>query len=163
MVRTLATMIGVGVTVGALSGVAPSGASTPPAPGQIAPNQIFAGLVNGKFSDAIVKVACPLPIRPGETGRALRGQSLEVVAPPVIAQQFGDTGAKGTSVVAQVSPPSSVTSGVRFTRYGVKKEFPTTVPVPCSGTGVVSFTPLPGSRTARTATATVTYANITTG
>jgi hypothetical protein len=159
MVRVL-RFVGAGVAVGALScgAVSSSASASLGGGGRVGPNQVFAGLVNGKFADARVLVVCPGPA--GGTGRALAHQTLEVTRAVPTPVGAGFTGAKATSIVAQVGPATATAGTVRFTRYLVKMQFPTNVPVPCGGTGIVTFTPEPGSPTARLATVTVDYANI---
>ena len=129
-------------------------------PTKVGPNQYFAGVVNGKLQDATVKVVCP-PI--GTVGRALPGQTLSVTWLPVVASNFGYTGSKAHAILANVGPGPSATDIVRFTRYNKPQAFPTNVPVPCGGTGLVVFTPVPGSKGAFPGTVTVSYANISTG
>lgn len=126
-------------------------------PGRVAPNQVFSGVVNGQTNDAVVTVVCP---GPGTTGRALPGQTLEVIMPEVISINSGNTGAKGRRIVAEVGSVASTRGLVTFTRYDAPKPFPTDVPVPCGGTGTISFVPLPNGAGAKAATVTVTYANV---
>jgi hypothetical protein len=129
-------------------GTGPAGAAIPPQ-GKIAPHQFFVGLVNGNSGighHAQIRVACPGPIRRGETTHPLPHQPLEVVRPAAILTNDGYTGAHGTHVNAYLGiPPSATTSGgiATFAYYGVKKAIPTTLNVPCSGTGYITFVPLP--------------------
>ena len=59
-------------------------------------------------------------------------------------------------------PPEPVTtvpaaaSTVTFTQYGVNKPIPTSLLLPCSGTGVVTFVPLPQTPIGSSSDATVT-------
>ena len=91
----------------------PAGAAVPPQ-GKIGPNQVFAGSVNGQTGFAtpvVVRMACFGPIRPGQTGHPLAGQTLEVFRPEVIAARTGFTGPNGTSISVffNAPPPSPVT------------------------------------------------------
>jgi hypothetical protein len=123
-----------------------AGATAPP----IGPNQPFVGLVNGKagiVTPAPILVACPGPIIPGETTHPLAGQTLVVGLAPTTTN-VGNTGPTGTTITAfQGIPPASpaaTTSGLAtFHRYGVAKPLPTGITVPCSGTGDITFMPLP--------------------
>jgi hypothetical protein len=77
----------------------------------------------------------------------------------------GFTGANATSIVVffGAPPPTAVattpgTGNVAFTRYGVTKAIPTSLLLPCAGTGNVYFVPLPMSPpTSRAATVRVSY------
>jgi len=129
-------------------------------PTQIGPHQFFAGEVNGRIENATVKVVCP---GAANTGRALPGQTIAVTSPLVIARNFGYTGATGRSIAATVGPAASTSQTILFTMYNQPAEFPTNIPVPCSGTGVVIFSPVAGGKGAKAAKVTVTYANVATG
>ncbi len=149
----LAAVIGCGVAGAA-------GAATV-GPTRVGPHQFFVGEVNGMFNHPTVKVACPGPA--GTTGRALPGQTIEVSSPPVVFVNSGNTGANGKRIIATIGPASTAAGGsVTFTHYDKTKEFPTTVPVPCSGTGLISFAPAPTGAGAKPFTLTVTYANVAT-
>jgi hypothetical protein len=127
-------------------------------PTRVGPHQYFAGEVNGRIENATVKVVCPGP--GGSVGRALSGQTVAVTSPLVIASNFGYTGSAGRRILAIVGPAASAAQTIIFRYYDKPKAFPTNVPVPCSGTGVLIFIPLPGSSGAHAATVTVTYANV---
>lgn len=50
---------------------------------------------------------------------------------------------------------------MRFTAYGIAKPIPTSLSLPCSGTGHVTFVPLPQSPpTSRSASVAVKYVNV---
>jgi hypothetical protein len=137
-------------------------ADTTPPTYPILPNQYFNGVVNGKTADATVYTACPGPAT-GRTGHPVSGQTLSVSrvsTPTGTTANLGYTGSVGNSVAA--SPVSSVAnSPVVFTEYFQPAALPTTWTVPCEGDGLIAFTPLPGSSTARTAYVTVHYVTIT--
>jgi len=126
--------------------------------GKVGPHQFFVGLVNGQPADATVKVVCPGPA--GLTGRALRGQTFEVVSPTVVPLNAGYTGTAAHSIVASFAPTPSTAGTVRLTHYGVTKAIPTNVPLPCSGAGLVTFVPAPSSATAVPYDVTVSFVNV---
>jgi hypothetical protein len=146
--------IGALVVVTAMS----TGGVAAAAGGRVGPDQIFVGLVNGTSVGAVVKVVCPGPSN--VMGRALPGQTLAVSRAAAVAATAGDTGANGRRIVATVEPAIGTAGAVVFGRYDVTKPFPTTVPVPCGGAGIVRFTPAPGGPGARPATVTVEYVNL---
>jgi hypothetical protein len=135
---------------------APGALASPAGPARIRPHQYFAGVVNGKLDNAVVKVACP---GPASFGRALPGQTVAVTSPSVIASNTGYTGSRGRSIAADV-PGSSSAVTLLFKQYNQPAEFPTGIDLPCGGTGQLIFTPVPGSASARSATVTVTYENV---
>jgi hypothetical protein len=132
-------------------------ASALPVQGKVGPNQVFGGLVNGQggaSAPAVIRMACFGPLRPGQTGHPLAGQTVEVFRPEAIVGHFGNTGPNGTSIVAFFGPPppepqattspTPVSAGtVTFKRYGVVKAIPKSLVLPCSGTGHVFFVPMP--------------------
>jgi hypothetical protein len=139
-----------------------SGATTHP---RIRPHQYFSGLVNGSTghpTPAIIKMVCPGPSN--STGHPLEGQTVEVSRAAATISSAGYTGNRGTSVSVffGVLPPSGSAIGqVTFARYGVPKPIPTSVTLPCSGSGVVGFLPFPRTPpVSRAATVQVEYANI---
>ena len=121
----------------------------------IGPNQKFAGAINGSEVDANVFVICPGPIGPGQTGHPRAGQGVQVIE----NSGSGFTGSAANRIVATLNPASSV-AGLVFTQYGVAQNIPTTMLLPCGGTGTAVFTPLPGSTTARNSTVTMHFINI---
>jgi hypothetical protein len=137
--------------------VASAGAATVPPQGKVGPNQYFQGLVKGETgigSPAVIQMNCAGPLRPGETGHPLGGQTVEVIRPPaIVVGHSGFTGANATSIVAFFGPPPPATgvvppphkSTVTFKRYAIEKLIPTSLVLPCSGTGNVYFVPLPMS------------------
>jgi len=126
-----------------------AGAAVPPQ-GKIRPNQYFSASVNGQLgigSPATIQMACFGPIRPGQTGHPMAGQTVEVFRPEVIDAHNGFTGPNGhsISVFFNAPPPSPATAAgaVTFTRYAVSKKIPTSLVLPCAGTGNVYFIPFP--------------------
>ena len=166
MVRRI--LVGVGAVVAATAMVIASAGAAVPPQGKIGPHQVFGGLVNGRNgigTPAPIRMACFGPIRPGQTGHPMAGQTVEVFRPEAILGHFGNTGARATSIVAFFGPPPPTpapatpgASTVTFYRYGVVKAIPTSVVLPCAGTGTVFFVPLPMSPpTSRAATVRVAY------
>ncbi|QMU69676.1 hypothetical protein [Streptacidiphilus sp. P02-A3a] len=149
------------LAVGALLlGSAGAAAAAVPDPLPIGPNQVFAGQVNGVADNAPIRTDCLGPITLGETGHPLAGQYVEAVPAPASSATAGYTGSAGqllqVSLTAPVSSTLSTLIGT-LNSYYVQLPVPTSLTVPCSGTGVVAFTPTPGSPTARSATVTVDF------
>ncbi len=141
----------------AISASSASASTASIGPSKIGPHQWFTGLVNGRFQHAIVKVVCPVN---SSVGRALPGQTVSVTSPPVIAATFGYTGTRARSIAGVVGPAAAVSEVLLFHRYNAPAEFPTNIPLPCGGKGVVIFAPVPGSHTAKASRVRVTYANV---
>jgi hypothetical protein len=112
---------------------------------------VFGALVNGENgsnSPVVIEMACFGPLKPGETGHPLAGQTVSVFQPEVIYGSFGNTGSQGHEIGAFFGPPPPAPSPaggpVIFHRY-VTKKIPTSEVLPCAGTGHVTFVPLPMS------------------
>jgi hypothetical protein len=135
LTRTLAT-VALAVTV--------VGVATPPAgAGPIGPNQHFSGLVNGKRSSAVVTTVCAGPAA-GRTGPVAGGQTLSVVRG---RGRQGDTG-PFTAIYAWFFPQSGGTTTtaptqLKFESYRTPQAIPTSIQVPCDGTGEVEFSSCP--------------------
>jgi len=135
LTRTLATLA-LAVTVVAIA--------TPPAgAGPIGPNQHFSGLVNGKRSSAVVTTVCAGPAA-GRTGPVAGGQTLSVVRG---RGRHGDTG-PFTAIYAWFVPQSGGTTTtaptqLKFESYRTPQAIPTSIQVPCDGTGEVEFSSCP--------------------
>jgi hypothetical protein len=168
-------LVGAAVTVAVLAGAIPvvAGASTAGnkgGAGKVGKNQYFTASVNGQSginSPAVITVACLGPLTPGETGHPLAGQTLEVTRSPAVSvTDLGFTAAHGKQISVFFGAPPPVsgagTSGVvTFTKYGVSQAIPTSLTVPCSGSGTISFVPLPITPpTSRDATVPVVYGNV---
>ena len=132
-------------------GVSRAGAALP-LQGKVGPHQVFGGLVNGDSGVGIrapIHMACFGAVRPGQKGHPLKGQTVELFHPEAIRGHFGNTGDRATSIVAFFgTPPPVATPGattVTFHRYGVTKPIPTSLLLPCDGTGTVHFVPVPKS------------------
>ena len=108
----------------------------------IKPNQHFIGVVNGTGPSATavtsVQVLCS---NLATTGQVATGQTLSVRA--------AASGAGFTGPLSQVfawfdqDVRSPAPTEVTFRRYGTERAVPSTVRVPCSGTGTVTFSPCP--------------------
>lgn len=133
----------------------------------VSPNQYFTAQVNGPASttgSSVIKVVCPGPATPGQLGHPVSGQTVEafLVLPPVTAPNaLGYAGSAAHQIDVFFSPASSgVAAPVVLTAYGVVAKIPTTLLLPCGGSGVVDFVPEPTSATARSYQVPVVYENI---
>jgi hypothetical protein len=154
MMRRL--LVGLCVLVAATSSVAAGAGAAIPPQGRVGPNQYFGGLVNRKNDSSgpvTIRMACFGAIRPGQRGHPMAGQTVEVFLPEVIVlHHSGFTGKHANRIVAffgspppTAVPPTPSTSTVTFRTYGVNKAIPTSLLLPCGGTGTVHFVPLPMS------------------
>ena len=128
--------------------------------GPIGPHQSFVGLING--SDGVegpvgINMACFGPVRPGQRGHPMAGQSVGVAGREVAAETFGRTGSEGTSIVAFFGFPATATGSVTFHRR-VTVKIPTSLYLPCSGSGTVTFVALPKRSRARSFSVPVAFA-----
>ncbi|HTT85815.1 MAG TPA: hypothetical protein VMF60_00480 [Acidimicrobiales bacterium] len=120
--------------------------------GKVGPKQYFTGVINGHDGNTVtpiqITVACSSP---ANTGHPVGGQTLAVHQefPPQAAGGLGYTGNDSKIGVFFNAPPPSGRSAakagktVTFTRYDKTKALPTSITVPCSGTGNVYFVPIP--------------------
>jgi hypothetical protein len=149
-VCTLSAAVGV---VGVVAGLAaPAFAGAP-----IGPNQSFLGEVNGKNSSAIVYVVCPGPVWVGRTGPPAGNQTVAVTPSPAGVGP-GFTGSAGNHVVVHFADDR--TAKMTLTAYDSPAPIPTSLHLPCGGTGKAVFTPKPASPTARSDVVTVTFENL---
>jgi hypothetical protein len=130
-------------------------------------NQYFTGQVNGPASStspSVIKVLCAGPVTPTSTGHPLSGQTVAVqlVLPPVVSpNSLGFTGSAATQInVFFTATSSGVAAPVVLNAYNVPGKIPTTLSLPCGGSGVVDFVPAPGSATARAYHVPVVYENV---
>ena len=117
--------VGLSMIVVTVASVSSAGAASPGG-GRIGPKQEFGALVNGKTgrkSPVVIRMGCPGAVKAGQTGHPVRGQTV----PEDIVGTFGNTGAHGRTIWAFFGAP------------------PTTEVLPCSGSGHVTFVPLPMS------------------
>ena len=90
-----------------------------------------------------------------------RNQTIEVkTAQPTSTFDIGFTGSAGKKITATLAPAATTTILASFTSFFVPKKIPTSITVPCSGTGTVIFAPSPTSSTAKSAKLPVTFLNI---
>lgn len=155
--KTAKVLAAAGITIVASLASAPVAGADAIVP--IGPNQVFRGLVNGVHDNARITVVCPGPIQPGQTGHPTSGQTISVTQGSSTGTIGGYTGSSGTSVVAGFVS-SSVAQRFTFTAYDVPQTLPTTMNLPCSGTGTLTFAPEPTSDTARSDSVIVTFVNI---
>ena len=133
----------------------------------IGPNTYFTAQVNGPASTAntsVIKVVCPGPATPGQTGHPVSGQTVEalsVLPPSPVPSTLGYTGSTAHQIDVLFSPASSGTApAVVLKAFFAPTAVPTTLLLPCSGSGVVDFVPEPTSPTARSYQVPVVYENI---
>lgn len=129
---------------------------------KVGPKQLFVGLVNGRTREAVIRVLCP---GVANTGHPLRHQSVRVdlVLPPPAASD-GYTGTAATSIGAWLNwpasaPPPAPAYVATFASYR-SMSIPTSITVPCSGSGEMLFLPAPGSPKVKAATVGLTFVNI---
>jgi hypothetical protein len=142
----------IGMAVVAAVSLGLSGVASAQPSSRVGPDQAFRALVNGHSgypAPVTINMACFGPSQPGQTGHPTAGQSVTVLLGAATVSQAGFTGPNATSIGVFFGPPPPASrSGagpVTFTRYGVPKAIPTSLVLPCSGTGRVTFVPLPMS------------------
>ena len=148
----------VAVALGTAAAVAaPAGASSPVASvGKVGPKQYFTGVINGTDGNTstpiVIDMACFGPLTPGETGHPMSGQTLAVhqLFPPSTAKAgtLGYTGKDSAIGFFTAAPPSAggpaaAAADTTFTRYDKTRPLPTSLTLPCAGTGTVWFSPIP--------------------
>jgi len=124
------------VMVVMLGTAVPAQATTPP----IGPNQHYLGLVNNKHVGAVIYVICPGPPGGNRTGPPAGNQTVKVVR---VTSGGGYTGSSAHEIWAEFDKDSLHL--VAFTSYNTAKAIPTSLQLPCSGTGTVRFTTCPGT------------------
>jgi hypothetical protein len=157
---TAALMSGlITAALGVIFAAAASAAPITQDPVPIGPNEYFSGFVNGHPpGKAVIRVICPGPVN---TGHPAGNQTIEVkTAQPTSTFDLGYTGSAGKKITATLAPAATTTILASFTSYFVPKKIPTSITVPCSGTGTVIFAPSPTSSTAKSAKLPVTFLNI---
>jgi hypothetical protein len=149
---TAATML----IVAATAVPATAGGVVDPAP--IGPNNSFIGEVNNTAGSAIIHMACFGPVIVGQTGHPLSDQTVKAlpVTPPT-STTAGYTGTAANSLAVTFTTPVSTGTPIVLHDWAVSAPIPTTLLLPCYGTGVATFIPVPSSPTARPATVTVTF------
>lgn len=122
----------------------------------IGPNQFFIGLVNGNHTNAVIYMICPGPSFPGQTGHPEGNQNVSVTQSSTTTSGF--TGSLADSIVVSFTPASS--GGITLKNYDTLAAIPTSLVLPCAGTGKVTYNPEPTSQTAKSDVVTVTFINI---
>jgi hypothetical protein len=141
-----------------------SAASGGPAVG---PDQFFTGTVvdatsTSSASSDVIVVDC-VASSAAATGNPAPGQFVEVNPAPAVGAVTGFTGSAADGIEADLiwsltNPPITVDDPIAsLTAYATPSPIPTDIQVPCSGTGVLSFVPQPGSATAQTYTLHITF------
>jgi hypothetical protein len=158
MMRSLArAMIGGALLVAAFGGSTAPGALPAVPAAAIGPHQYFLGTVNGNHTQAVVYVFCPGPIGGERTGPPTANQPLGAL----LVEQGEARGYTGDAaraiVVTLLDDPSA---RVRLNEYGVTKTIPTSLALPCQGTGVVRFRSVPLSKGSVADDVEVTYQNL---
>jgi|SRR5271165_6174590 len=143
----------------------PAGAAS-----KVGPNQFFTGVINGQAGNTVtpitIRMACFGPVQPGQTGHPMAGQTLAVhqlFPPTTTGGSLGFTGNDSEiGVFFHVLPPAvpgapTATTTPFFTWYDVPRPLPTSLTLPCAGTGTVWFTPIPVVPPSRTQGVPVRY------
>ena len=121
----------------------------------VGPNQQFLGEVNGNHSGAVVYLVCPGPGIPGGTGHPAGNQSLAVIR---VNSGPGHTGASAKRIVVRFRDDPS--GPVTLRTYGLTKTIPTSLELPCTGSGKIRFVPKPRGDGTIADIVPVTYENI---
>ncbi|NUS18122.1 MAG: hypothetical protein HOY69_43100 [Streptomyces sp.] len=158
-------ILGAAAAVAVLGGTAgmSSAAAADVSPLPIQPHQTFVGQVNGVTIDAVVKVGCFGPVTSTSTGHPMAGQTVSVQLVSGIVPDkatVGYTGESADHVLVAFGNPASAAPTTEIKAYGLQVAIPTTLDLPCFGTGTVGFIPAPTSATAQTATVDVTYVSV---
>jgi hypothetical protein len=156
------------VSIASASALIACGALAIPASAQavtVGPHQYFLGQVFGPTSAVapnVIVVACA---GPESTGHPVPGQNVEVqLFLPPVNTTLGYTGNSAKEIDANLiysrGPVTVVTFVATLTSYFVKVAIPTSITVPCAGTGVMSFTPSPDpDNSGRASDVNVTFAS----
>jgi len=125
-------------------------------PGPVSPDKFFVGLVNGAGGQSRIAVVCDGPIDVVPSGHPAPGQTIvaEQVRTDTSPAVVGFTGSAARALDVFVGTGRTPVT-LRF--FHASAPIPTTILVPCSGTGTVTFSPSPDSRTARPATVVVRF------
>jgi hypothetical protein len=132
----------------------------------VGPKQYFTGVINGKDGNTTIPITirmnCPGPAGPGQTGHPRAGQTLAVhqLFPPA-SGSLGYTGNDSEIGVFFTAPPPAgarpAASTPVFTRYDRPRPLPTSLTLPCSGTRTAWFSPIAVVPPSRSATVPVRY------
>jgi hypothetical protein len=150
MLRRLGACIAV-ASVPALIGAVALGPASLAQAVSVGPQQYFYGDVygpvstTGSASQSVIDVTCSAAAL---TGHPVSGQTVKVTQifppPATTAGYTGDDAVEiDTSLIYTVGTLSADIPIATFTQYSVTAPIPTSITVPCSGSGVMSFTPYP--------------------
>lgn len=159
--RTAALGAGALLTI-ACAGIASAGTPVQD-PIPVGPNAFFTAAVNGQANTAVIRTDCAGPVGSAQTGHPVSGQSVEAFRVNAgTSTKAGYTGAGANSLLVTLGGPSTGTTGPigTLTSFFAPLAIPTTVTVPCSGTGTVVFTPKPANTTAVPYTVDVTFVSV---
>jgi hypothetical protein len=126
----------------------------------IGPDESFVGDVNGAISNGTIQMGCFGPVRPGEMGHPLAGQSTEVQLNNLIAATGFTGNADQIEAVLTFPQPTPVALPIvlgTFNYYYVKDPISTGLLLPCYGSGEVKFIPVNGGPLARPWDETVSF------
>jgi hypothetical protein len=160
MLRNIARVALPVLAVVALAAVAaPAGAAViDPLP--ISPDQSFAGFVNDVRTNTTIVADCAGVARTGHPGG---GQTVSAQPETPVSTDLGFTGSAGrslnVSLVLSTSAATPISIGT-LSGYFIKLAIPTSITIPCGGTGEMVFAPSPTSPTARSAKVAVTIISL---
>lgn len=123
----------------------------------VGPNQSFHGVVNKGGQTPTVAVVCAGPAAGDRRGPPAGNQTLAVTVSPALSGP-GFTGSTANRIVAVFVDDAS--APVTFRAYNHPKAIPTSLRLPCSGTGTVRFAPRPAGNGAHADRVVVQYVNI---
>jgi hypothetical protein len=150
------------ILLASASALAIGGALATPALAQgnpVAPQQYYYGEVFGTASNANPDVILVNCAGPATTGHPASGQSVAAhqIFPPV-PTTAGYTGTSANEIAADLAWPTATGTPVHVGEilfYDTTVSIPTSITVPCSGSGVAIFTPSPDTG------GTPSYVNVT--
>jgi hypothetical protein len=143
---------------GALAaGVLTAVAATTAGATAVGPSQSFHGVVNKGGQTPTVAVVCAGPAAGDRRGPPAGNQTLAVTVSPALSGP-GFTGSAANRIVALFVDDKS--APVTFRAYDHPKPIPTSLRLPCSGTGTVRFAPRPVGSGAHADRVVVQYVNI---
>ena len=116
------------------------GTATSLAQTSIGPDQHFIGLVNGSNAPVTVYTVCAGPLWPGRRGPVAGGQTM---AAAEVLRGGGDTGPFSQIYSWFVPRHHHTPTALTFTTYGTPQTIPSSIRVPCDGSGKVEFSPCP--------------------
>lgn len=133
------------MSVPALIAAGTLAAASPAQAVSVGPNQYFTGQVFGDTGQSVIDVVCT---GAAMTGHPAPGQTVDVLLLiPPLTTTAGYTGDQAVEIDAALIYPTGAVSAktpvATFTQYSMKEPIPTSISVPCGGSGVMSFSPYP--------------------